>query len=178
MTDFAIAEIQPGKLNALVKNIMRQTGEDDPNEAVRLVNAGEWVVCKSPLFSVSSRVIDGQTISVLIAQKGGLTIPDLAGFVLGTGWENRSLRDIEEEIYRRARDPFLNLIVDKHLTERIDALDAVKGNGRSWCFARDHFGHLITLARMDAVGNAHIAFEHMGKLSAGARFVVANLNRT
>ena len=45
-TEFAIAEVFPGKLNALVKNIMRQTGETDPNEAVRLVNSGEWVVSK------------------------------------------------------------------------------------------------------------------------------------
>jgi len=45
-TEFSIAEVMPGKLNALVKNIMRQTGTDDPNEAVRLVNSGEWVVSK------------------------------------------------------------------------------------------------------------------------------------
>src|SRR3989344_2731566 len=44
--EFAIAEVMPGKLNALVKNIMRQTGETDPNEAIRLVNSGEWVVTK------------------------------------------------------------------------------------------------------------------------------------
>jgi hypothetical protein len=43
---FAIAEVLPGKLNALVKNIMRQTGAADPNEAVRLVNSGEWIVVK------------------------------------------------------------------------------------------------------------------------------------
>ena len=45
-TKFAIAEVFPGRLNALVKNIMRQTGKTDPNEAVRLVNSGEWVVSK------------------------------------------------------------------------------------------------------------------------------------
>ena len=50
MTEFAIAEVMPGKLNALVKNIMLQTGEIDPNEAVRLVNSGEWVVSK-PIHS-------------------------------------------------------------------------------------------------------------------------------
>jgi hypothetical protein len=38
---FVIADILPGKLNALVKNIMKQTGVTDPNEAVRMVNAGE-----------------------------------------------------------------------------------------------------------------------------------------
>ena len=45
-TEFAIADVLPGKLNALVKNLMRQTGETDPNEAVRLVNSGEWVISK------------------------------------------------------------------------------------------------------------------------------------
>ena len=42
--EFAIAEVMPGKLNALVKNIMRQTGETDPNKAVRLINSGQWVL--------------------------------------------------------------------------------------------------------------------------------------
>lgn len=41
---FVIAEVMTGKLNALVKNIMRQTGANDPNEAVRLVNSGKWIV--------------------------------------------------------------------------------------------------------------------------------------
>ena len=38
---FVISDVLPGKLNALVKNIMKQTGSSDPNEAVRMVNAGE-----------------------------------------------------------------------------------------------------------------------------------------
>lgn len=41
---FAISEVLPGKLNALVKNIMVQVGASDANEAVRLVNSGERVV--------------------------------------------------------------------------------------------------------------------------------------
>lgn len=44
---FVIAEVMTGKLNALVKNIMRQTGANDPNEAVRLVNSGKWIVSES-----------------------------------------------------------------------------------------------------------------------------------
>ncbi|MEX2090624.1 MAG: hypothetical protein WD989_00625 [Candidatus Paceibacterota bacterium] len=43
-TEFAIAEVMPGKLNAMVKNIMSQVGVTDPNEAVRLINSGERVV--------------------------------------------------------------------------------------------------------------------------------------
>ena len=46
MSEFAIAEVFPGRLNALVKNLMSQMAISDPNEAVRRVNAGEWVVIK------------------------------------------------------------------------------------------------------------------------------------
>lgn len=44
MCEFVTAEVYPGKTNALVKNIMRQMGIKDPNEAVRRMNSGEWVV--------------------------------------------------------------------------------------------------------------------------------------
>ena len=33
-----------GQLNAMLKNIMAQMSTDDPNEAIRCINAGEWVV--------------------------------------------------------------------------------------------------------------------------------------
>lgn len=33
-----------GKLNAMLKNIMKQTNTEDPHEAIRLVNSGEYVV--------------------------------------------------------------------------------------------------------------------------------------
>jgi len=65
---FAISDVKTGELNALVKNIMKQTGVDDPNEAIRLVNSGEVQFTKpvSPwiekdgliLFEVTS---DGKT---------------------------------------------------------------------------------------------------------------------
>ena len=42
--EFAIAEVMSGQLNALVKNLMAQMAIDDASEAVRRVNAGEWVV--------------------------------------------------------------------------------------------------------------------------------------
>ena len=45
--EFLIQDVTPGKLNALVKNIMAQTGTEDPNEAVRLVNSGEWKVVRT-----------------------------------------------------------------------------------------------------------------------------------
>lgn len=45
-TLFVTANVYPGKLNSLVKNLMLQTGVDDPNEAVRLINSGEYITVK------------------------------------------------------------------------------------------------------------------------------------
>jgi len=50
--EFAISEIPTGHLNAVVKNIMKQTGENDATEAVRLFNSGEWILSKSPKPSI------------------------------------------------------------------------------------------------------------------------------
>ena len=44
---FAISRVYPGDLNAMVKNIMRQMDINDPSEAVRRINSGEWVVAPS-----------------------------------------------------------------------------------------------------------------------------------
>ena len=41
---FTIQNVETGKLNALVNKIMKQTGVDDPNEAIRLVNSEEWTL--------------------------------------------------------------------------------------------------------------------------------------
>ena len=79
-TEFAIAEVMPDKLNALVENIMHQTGEADPNEAVRLVNSGEWVVSKQThswreedgviYFSVTSDGTTGEDWITRLESKG------------------------------------------------------------------------------------------------------------
>jgi len=41
---FVTANVLPGKTNAMVKNIMIQMNITDPNEAVRRINSGEWIV--------------------------------------------------------------------------------------------------------------------------------------
>ncbi len=43
-SEFLISGIETGKLNAMVKNIMTQTGVTEPEEAVRMVNAGEMQI--------------------------------------------------------------------------------------------------------------------------------------
>jgi hypothetical protein len=51
--DFATKELTHGQTNALVKNLMDQMCVSDPVEAIRRINAGEWVVIrKPPTFSI------------------------------------------------------------------------------------------------------------------------------
>jgi len=78
-TEF-ISEVSPDRLNALVKNIMRQTGITDPREAVQLVNSGEWVVSEviRPwrkqenviYFSITSDGTPGEEWVVRLKDKG------------------------------------------------------------------------------------------------------------
>ncbi|HAQ02247.1 TPA: hypothetical protein DCZ46_01345 [Candidatus Campbellbacteria bacterium] len=81
---FAIAEITAGRLNALVKNIMDQTGADDPNEAVRLINSGEWVVSKS----VRRWTVDPDGIIRFSVTGLGLTGPEMEKHLVSKGHEN------------------------------------------------------------------------------------------
>ncbi len=49
-----------GQLNAMLKNIMAQMDIDDPNEAIRCINAGEWVVKMSNLLKrVTTMAVNG-----------------------------------------------------------------------------------------------------------------------
>ena len=41
--------LQNIQIDTLVKNIMGQTGVNDPNEAIRLVNSGEWTLENKPV---------------------------------------------------------------------------------------------------------------------------------
>ena len=54
--DFVIANVLPGRLNAMVKNIMKQLGIDNPIEAVRMVNAGEVEIS---IAKAKYREVDG-----------------------------------------------------------------------------------------------------------------------
>lgn len=91
-SEFLISGIETGKLNAMVKNIMIQTGITEPEEAVRMVNAGEvqisavikskWIEKDSVIrFSVAS---DGTTGEQWIArlESEGLRVGDSARSVL------------------------------------------------------------------------------------------------
>lgn len=61
--EFLIKDITPGKLNALVKIIMQQTGVTDPEEAVRLVNSGDYIVMLPPLWSEDVGIIPCSVVS-------------------------------------------------------------------------------------------------------------------
>lgn len=56
---FAIADVLPGHLNAMVKNLMRQMGVEDANEAVRRFNAGELkLVPRDPVAGLLQQLGD------------------------------------------------------------------------------------------------------------------------
>ncbi len=93
--NFAIAEVLPRKLNAMVKRIMRQMGINDPNEAVRRINSEEWVVSKaiisnwrglSGVISLGTFTSDGTTGSQWInrLELNGSIITGLAKDVLNS----------------------------------------------------------------------------------------------
>jgi len=91
MSEFAIAEVFPGRLNALVKNMMRQMDINDPNEAVRRVNSGEWVVQQAirawseedgvVYFSVTSNGTTGEEWITRLESKG-FRVSDYAKSIL------------------------------------------------------------------------------------------------
>lgn len=88
MSEFVIAEVMPGRLNALVKNLMKATGISDPNEVVRSINAGEWNIVPSSVakpdritFTVTGLSITGaEWITRLTA--GGHKLSDWARGIL------------------------------------------------------------------------------------------------
>lgn len=90
-SEFLISGIETGKLNAMVKNIMTQTGITEPEEAVRMMNSGElqisvikskWIEKDSVIrFSVTS---DGTTGEQWIArlESKGFRVSDYAKSIL------------------------------------------------------------------------------------------------
>lgn len=54
--DFVTAKVYPGVQNALVKNLMQQMKINDPNEACRRINSGEWVVVEQHKSKLLERV--------------------------------------------------------------------------------------------------------------------------
>ena len=90
-SEFLISGIETGKLNAMVKNIMTQTGITEPEEVVRMVNAGEvqisvvksrWTEKDNVIrFSITS---DGTTGEQWIArlESKGFRVGDYAKSVL------------------------------------------------------------------------------------------------
>ncbi len=78
-SEFLISGIETGKLNAMVKNIMTQTGITEPEEAVRMMNSGElqisviskWIEKNGVIrFSVTSDGTNGEEWIARLESKG------------------------------------------------------------------------------------------------------------
>lgn len=87
--DFAIKDVSTGRLNALVKNLMVQMGVSDPDEAIRRINAGEWVATKAelPVFPTWKTVTVGNLGNAESARKrleaASIKIGDWGNDILG-----------------------------------------------------------------------------------------------
>jgi len=78
--EFVISDVETGKLNALVKNLMSQMAITDSNETVRRINSGEWVVSQIAnkwreqdgviYFSVTSDGTTGEEWNTRLESKG------------------------------------------------------------------------------------------------------------
>ena len=81
---FVMANVLPGKLNALVKNIMRQTGVNDPNEAVRMVNAGKaQILVVKPKWTEKNYIISFFVISYGLTGEEWIARLESKGFCVG-----------------------------------------------------------------------------------------------
>lgn len=102
---FAISEIMPGKLNSMVKNIMSQMKVNDPDEAVRRVNSGEWIVVESPILEFIGTVDVSATTSQFVARDKFVVNTDDDAEVkisgMGSNFKNWLLGKTEEPIARQ-----------------------------------------------------------------------------
>jgi len=147
-SEFAIAEVLPGKLNALVKNLMHGMDISDPNEAVRRVNSKEWVVVQSDrrwreqdsviYFSVTS---DGTTGSQWITrlEGRGFRVNDYAKSVL----RSSAFKSTEGVTYEVAVLKGMLFEDGDRITEKIraeaDHQNLAKPNAEVACLIRETF---------------------------------------
>lgn len=68
---FVTAQVFPGKTNALVKNMMKAMGLNDPNEAVDAFNCGKWQLTKVASGKVTPIV---QAVEALLEDMESVTV--------------------------------------------------------------------------------------------------------
>jgi hypothetical protein len=92
MGKFALDDVEPNRLRALVKNIMRQTGKTDPDEAVRAVNSGEWI-----LINPMRRSRESNGVIYFSVTSDGTTGPD---WITRLEQEDSCLSDFTKSLLR------------------------------------------------------------------------------
>jgi hypothetical protein len=145
---FASAELTAGQLNALVKNLMRQTQVDNPNEAVRLVNSGEWIVTKQTSswreqdgvihFSVTSEGTTGEAWITKLESKG-FSVGDYAKQVLRSP-DFKPTSGVTTEVAVLKGTLFKNEDrITKNIRAEADTRKLSKPNAEMACLIREKF---------------------------------------
>lgn len=188
MSEFAIAEVMPGKLNALVKNLMKATGITDPNEVVRSINAGEWNIVPSSTtkldrttFTVTGLGLTGAE-QVVRLTTGGHKLSDWARDILlkpdydeshrlETGKEYKVMlvfgREIKKDKDRSSAN--LKAIAIRDLGEQ----SGIGLKGEIALLVREKF----TNAELEAMGIWYIAVLHKSIIDSAGDASVLNSNR-
>jgi hypothetical protein len=143
--EFAIASLTTGKLNALVKNIMRQTGVNDPIEAVRLVNSGKWTLSEVSswheedgiiYFTVTSKGTTGPQWVKLFKEKGFSLADWVKDYLLSGNFESTNGVTTVVAVFKRKLLGF----------EKLSFKDIYSGAGRlNWNKPTIEIGCLIRL---------------------------------
>jgi len=163
--DFIISDLTGGVLNALVKNIMRQLGVDDPIEAVRLINSGECVISRPALrfreqdgviyFTVTS---DGTTGEEWIKrlEKKGFRVGDYAKQLLRSD-DFKPTKGVATEIAVLKGMLFNDSDrVTKNIRNEADKRQLAKPNPEVACLIREMF----TDKEIEAMGLVYIVTMH------------------
>lgn len=145
---FSIQDVEVGKLNALVNNIMKQTRTKDPNEAIRLVNSKEWILVNSVSylsekdnvmrFSLTS---DGATGDQWIARlkSKGFSISDyVKNILLSTDFKPTSNFNYEISVFK-GMIWFDNVRIIKNITENTSKCQFSALNAEIICLIREKF---------------------------------------
>ncbi|TSC84602.1 MAG: hypothetical protein G01um101417_133 [Parcubacteria group bacterium Gr01-1014_17] len=162
---FASAELTAGQLNALVKNLMRQTQVDNPNEAVRLVNSGEWIVTKQTSswreqdgvihFSVTSDGTTGEAWITKLESKG-FSVGDYAKQVLRSP-DFKPTSSVTTEVAVLKGTLFKNEDrITKNIRAEADTRKLSKPNAEMACLIREKF----TDKEIEAMGLWYIVAMH------------------
>ena len=116
---FATVNVLPGRMNACIKNLMKQMNITDANEAVRRINSGKWIAQPNiRLIDCNTAPFVPENWSVEQHIKGGLITFDSTKITLWLSDQQKHGSIIGHDLRKElANKPVLNANVLDHLLQ-------------------------------------------------------------